>query len=120
MTVYRNGRPVLVDAPSAPKREVITRDQRAIRDLVSWLPIERRQRLLETSFAAVLRYSTPPSGESFFSESGDPYSDPAQFAEDLAQEFRERLFEVLGNRDADGGHYLLLGEPSAERVGVRS
>ncbi|MFT3721243.1 hypothetical protein [Pseudorhodoferax sp.] len=100
------------------RRDRTANPEKAVWD---WLPKEKRQELLERAFAAVKRHNELPAGEDFCGEHGDPYTDAGQFAEELAEEFRERLFELLGLRDAEvarGGRYFLLGELSAERVQV--
>lgn len=75
--------------PSSDPQHVVAR---AVWD---WLPKHRRDLLLDKAFEAVRRANTPPHGEPFIGADGVPYSDPAQFAEDLSIEFRERLFQLL-------------------------
>ena len=119
--IYRDGKLSSRPADAAGVTVVVPALSTGVQgDVTGWLTLEIRQRLLEKSFEAVKRFNTPPAGESFIDEHGQPYSTPDEFAEQLADEFRERLFEILGLRDVDGVKYFLLGEPSGERAAVVS
>ncbi len=73
----------------------------------SWLPARRMHLLLDECFERVKRAHTPPRGEPFI-EDGRPYSDAGQFAEDLAHEFQERLYQMISARGE--GPYFVLPE----------
>lgn len=63
-----------------------------------WLPQHLRLRLVDEAFDAVRRAHTPPPGEPYIDATGVPYTTPADFADDLAFEFRERLLQLVGAR----------------------
>lgn len=68
-------------------------DSMALRSVLGFLPQHRRYQLLDEAFDAVRRAYTRDHGP----EAGDPPT-PADFADDLAVEFRERLFQLVGAR----------------------
>lgn len=97
-TVYRAGKPVsaAVDPEAA--------------SVWNWLPKHRRDLLLDISFAAVRRAHAPAPGEPFMID-GSPCSTPVDFAEDLAQEFKEQLYRLIKAR-GEGPYYTLPEAPA--------
>lgn len=105
-TVYRDGKAVqcLADMPvdSGPVSCELQPSS-----VWSWLPKQRMHLLLDECFERVKRANTPSRGEPFI-EDGQPYSDPGQFAEDLAFEFQQRLYQMVF--PGGEGPYFVLPE----------
>lgn len=95
MTVHRlsnRARPVAVVHLS----EASVEDRRREVAVWSWLTQAKRQLIVERSFQRVCRHNALPPGQPFV-EGGVEWSSPAEFAEQLADEIRDRLFELLAD-----------------------
>lgn len=97
---------------TVPNNAGQVRDEHRINAVFNWLPKEQFLRLMSTVYEVCKKENTPPLGEAFELD-GVPFSTEADFAQCLAEETRELLYElatgeqrVLLNREA----YGLAGE----------